>query len=244
MGFLSCDALERDSQRMQYHGKIQTMDDGSVFWGTGLQGEFNHHLVQVSGAAADRFSAFLLSSSLSKYSVSRVDIQLTLPLPEWFKARDFLDNLRNGVWLGRSRKCTMVDNYGADTVYIGSRKSDRFARLYVKEESYYRLEFEYKGDRAAAVFDTLKKHGLTNGGSGILFREVSLLPSHPVITDFGLALRLFDKLKPEVVKPESKRFKWFVKQCLPAIDTLLNDHDVGAKTAFILQDILDKYYDK
>lgn len=237
--FLSTDTQPEDSQRMQYLGQVQSRDDGSMFWGTAEQRGQRHYLIQVSGAMADRVASaiLMLGDTLADPSITRLDLQLTIAKPDWYKSRSYLDTLRGDVWSGRQRKVTLIDNYGDDTVYIGSRQSDRFARLYVKESNWLRIEFEYKAERAQSVWDLLSRHGKEKASQGVLFGELADLPKHPINSLFKGHLRGAERLTPKLIKPESARYKWFVKQCVPAIVTLLNDHDSGESTRAILSDL-------
>lgn len=240
--FVQKDTQPNDVQRMQYMGQSQSFPDGSFFWGSGQQSSHDHYLIQVSGAMADRVTDSLIDSDTKNFNVTRIDLQITIPKPDWFKSRSFVDTLRGDVWTSRRRKVTMIDNYGDDTVYIGSRKSDRFARVYVKETDWLRLEFEYKKSRADNVYHLLATHGKDKASAGIMHGEVVGLPDHPVITAYRSILRDYETLTPSVVKPESARFKWFIKQCVPAIITLLNDHDSGEMTRDVLIDLVQGDY--
>lgn len=237
--FLSCDVQPEDTQRMQYLGQTQARDDGSIFWGTAEQRGMRHYLIQVSGSMADRVATavLMLGDKLADISVTRIDLQLTIERPDWYKSRSYLDTLRGDVWSGRQRKVTLIDNYGNDTVYIGSRQSDRFARLYVKESKWLRMEFEYKKDRANSVWGAIVRHGKEKAAQGILFGELADLPKHPINSLLKGYLRGAERITPTLVKPVSARYKWFVKQCVPAIVTLLNDHDSGESTRAILLDL-------
>jgi hypothetical protein len=224
---------------MQYQGHCQILPDGSIFWGVGQQQGNDHFLMQASGSAADRVARWLMvNEERSDFNITRLDLQLTVPIPSWFNARHFLDALRVGDWKGRRRKATMIDNYGDDTVYIGSRQSDKFCRVYVKEEDFLRLEFEYKKGKADAVYWMLKRHGIEKAGAGLLHGEVLQLPEHPVTELFLENLSNYEKMIAITEKRPSSRFRWFVKQCAPAIQTLLRDHDAGDATRRVLEDLL------
>lgn len=238
----SCDIVPQEKHRMQYDGMEQTFSDGSVFWGTGIQKGVPHYLTQVSGAASDRFIRRAVLLGRDDFNVTRLDIQLTIRKPDWFKARAFLDTLRTGDWAGRRKKATMVDNYGDDTVYIGSWHSDSFARVYVKEKEWIRFENEWKKERADSAFRIIKAHGPQKAMHGLLYGELLKLPDHPVKTAYREVLDGYETMTAMVVKPESKRMKWFIKQCTPAIQTLLSDHDCGDRTREILEDLLSGRY--
>lgn len=238
----SCDVQPSDLTLRGYAGYMQTFPDGSVFWGQGEQKGMHHWIVQVSGAKSNKAMSQVIESGIEDYSCTRLDLQITLPVPDWFKSRSFLDTLRTGTWVGRARKCTSVDNYGNDTVYIGSKTSDRFIRVYVKEVEWLRFEVQYAKERADGCLKMMARHWHRGGRwvvGGILNNEVSQLPEHPVVAMYDKSLDPYQPVTVTLQKPTSRRMKWFVKQCCPAIMTLLNDHDNGYRTREILQDMLD-----
>lgn len=228
------------AKRMQYEGSQQEKNGGgSFYWGVGDQGGHKHYLVQASGAFADTFASLVFSSDWDAIKITRVDIQLTLERPDWYKSRHLVDWLRAADWQGRKRKILAYDAGGDDTVYIGSRQSDRFCRIYVKEKNWLRVEFEYKADRAQEVARMLAQFGLRKGARGIMHRELHVLPQHPVIAGFKAHVRDSEQINPTLRKAESNTYKWFVKTVIPALYKLLNDDDVSARTRCILTDLME-----
>jgi hypothetical protein len=236
------DSVERDNieetSRMQYQGQTQAKSNGHFFWGVADQGGRQHYLIQASGAYSDKFGFYYFTVKPSDSRVTRIDLQLTLPQPDWYASRHLIDWLRSAEWKGRQRKITAVDGGGNDTVYIGSRSSDRYIRIYTKDSKWLRFEIEYKGDRARAVAQLIRDYDYRATISGILHRELNHLPQHPIIQGFKTHLQ-HDPLDIVVQKPESNTYRWFIKTVLPALRKLLNDHDLGERTRATLLDVLD-----
>jgi hypothetical protein len=228
-----------DARRMQYHGQYQSMSNGGLFWGTADQKERKHYLIQCSGGYSNRLTNYMMTTGVEDFNVTRLDIQLTLIKPEWFKSRGLVDSLRLGNWPHRTRTVTAIDGGGNDTVYIGSRHSDRFIRIYVKDTDYLRFEVEYKAERANAVYEMLKTYGKERAMLGILHREMISLPTHPIIDGFRSHIHNDgESLKPEVIRTDSNTYKWFIHSVVPALQRLLNDHDQSARVRTILLDII------
>lgn len=107
------------------------------------------------------------------HNVSRLDLQLTF----WGKSDQDVQIARHNRQArqarkgheGRPIKITHVKGNGAgDTLYLGSRASETFVRVYNKEkeqvtdatyEGAIRYEVEFKGERAAAARDALSQRG-------------------------------------------------------------------------------------
>lgn len=225
---------------MWYSGTRCNWTNGSAFYGEGTNQDRQHFLIQISGMAADGAAFALAHKSTDYWKVSRIDFQITIPLPEWYKSRAFVDSLRNDVWPWRSRTVTLVDGNGDDTVYIGSRQSERFIRVYVKDADYLRFEVEFKGKLAEKAFERYSG-APTIAAAGIIAGELVKLPKHPVQREFREVISLANTIDIQNAKPvttPSKTFKWFTKQVLPALKKLVNDHDVGDRTRAILLELI------
>lgn len=200
---------------LQYQGSKR----GASFHGQAIQNDRAHYLGQVSGAPADGCDGLL---HLGR--VTRIDLQVTINKPDGFTGRRLCDCLRAAVWDGRRRKVTLIDGAGDDTVYIGSRLSDVYIRVYVKAQDYLRFEVEYKGDGARRVALGLQG-GITR--AELLAHELARLPECVLLREFrdiltGGVVRL-----PELVAPEKiGRLKW-LSSLLPTFHQMANDHDYG-----------------
>jgi hypothetical protein len=221
-------------------GKIQMYSGywvGSAFVGQGLQNNKNHYIARVSGELSSDIFHDLYSSEVK---ATRIDVQITKKIPENYSARKFVDSLRSGDWGNNKRDLQLIENSdGLDTVYIGSRKSERFARMYVKpssEGNFLRFEVEYKGDWA----NTIAKAYLVDYRvlSSLLFDFINTLPLdlEGVLQGF---LDLISDVRsgvviPRRVVPDENTYSWLIDQVGPVIWKYLNDPDRGADLANFL----------
>lgn len=225
---------------------------GQVFAGVAEQNGAIHGLLDASGVDAHS----LLVPEFEDVRCTRIDFQLTLELGGSYRARDFKDALEAADWSDGAgsrlhrRRVEMIEGpsaEGLDTVYIGSRSSDRFARVYVKDDGdggrFLRFEVEFKGDRADRAYGLAVAGGASV--AGILLAEWERVPSVDVRAwlQFGEVLRSWVAGSVEVSVPRSagdsdSRYRWFVSTVVPFLESMLNDHSNSRKTAAVLRDLL------
>lgn len=228
---------EKDSIK-RYVGMRSVWTCGSVFYGEGLQDGFAHWIISASGGAADRVGYALSGQILPSMNVTRIDVQITIEKPSWYRARDFVDAVEEGEWKGRRRKPVLIENGGDDTVYLGSYHSDRFTRIYVKEKTWLRLETVFKRDYAEEAW---KRYAAAPAiaPAGLLVSELIRFPKHPIIDAFAAELKnanQIDVQKAKPVKTLSTTYLWLVRSVAPAVSRLLNDHESGEMTKQLLRD--------
>lgn len=125
-------------------------------WGSRTGGD----IVIASGATANRY--WRLFNRVST-NVSRLDMQVTVTLdrPYVSLTTDYYHEL---AALGKRKGAHIQNTEGGTTVYIGSRKSDQFGRVYDKgieagltcgPGKVYRYEVEFKAKRAKHTTDKL-----------------------------------------------------------------------------------------
>lgn len=150
----------REKKVAQYMGEIGKVRHGSIFVGSGVQGAKVHNMMQVSGNEAhhlfytdDRLSEGIKAGWLR---VTRIDIQSTL---EWGRgAYEWLRGIENRI-KDRGDVCTWEesqhDKWGKlATCYIGSKRSDRFFRVYMKptmDAMRIRYELQVGGATARSI---------------------------------------------------------------------------------------------
>lgn len=245
---------DMESSWKQYRG----VRAGQLFAGVAKQNDKIHGIFDVSGSEAHSIMVAETPTGLDIKS-TRIDLQVTIQLlPEYqYRAREFKDLLEAADWATaqgtrlHKRKATLIEGpseFGLDTVYIGSRTTDRFSRVYVKEDleknQYLRFEVEFKSERANLVYQEC----LTDGRNvaAILHGEWERIP--PVEVEawlkIGEVLALFQEGKqisiPRSAADSNSRFRWFVSNVLPALETLLNDHEYGRRARRALEDLLNK----
>lgn len=163
-------AISRDQlikypvKNMQYAGS--RMEGG--FIGIGAQKNQKNTMIELSGSTAQEGLEELriwLNDEAFVGGVPRIDIQITIERHRTDENLSVLGNrLRDMLELHiknpktrpevRMRDNSRIDN--DNTVYIGSRESDRMVRIYDKEinnTEYIRYEIEYKNKTARKVFD-------------------------------------------------------------------------------------------
>ena len=132
-------------------------------------------------------------------------------------------DLERGNYKGSAQKTArMQGGDGGDTIYIGSRTSDRFMRLYDKAAQtgnadilWSRLEIEYKGMVARAVSALLAQDV---HWSSVFNNEVSRMLSLPEQSTFGVFVNSDDcAIGVPKIEKQVDREKWIDQQVIKAV---------------------------
>ena len=192
------------------HGALMHRGDRSLF--------------MVSGRFAQRHSLLAAEGD----NCSRIDVQVTIQLepgqvPDYIKEQH--ERVRSFRTIrGHTQNTEMrVINGKPQTLYVGSRASDLFVRIYdkyeeSKEECYkdcVRLEIEYKGKRSAAIWQALAVGTLR--GMSLLFMLLRDLSERGIDTT-GIDIERQDIRLPKP-KPskESVTWGWWASQVAPSV---------------------------
>ena len=118
------------------------------FIGMGVQHKKRHAIMHASGFLAHKMHPVFMD--YSKWYCTRIDIQRTIKKPEW------VDLPKLHKLIGK-KGASLISSEENDTLYLGSRSSDKFTRLYEKmfDEMYLRLEFELKGKRGLLAWQAI-----------------------------------------------------------------------------------------
>lgn len=230
MRYSYCPGEYSIEKRLQYQGRGA---DG-FFIGHAMQGGKKHFMMQASGEKSD-WIALKYNEHFGPYdwNVTRCDLQVTIPIPPRFSSRDLYDDLQIWDGSGKPRISQLLQSGdGNDTVYVGSRSSDRFTRIYVKPIDgglkALRFEVEYKGEHAHRVFqDCIAEPG---NRRYILGHEVRSLPmlSNSLKTAF---LRVLGATahKPKInrVTSQSATLDWLKTQVDATVLRSIHDHEIG-----------------
>lgn len=236
---------------LQYDGQ----DIDGVFWGAAMQAGRDHFMVRSSGETSHYLA--MEHGALLSMNCTRIDLQMTVDLPVGYSALGLREELVAAKWNnGRRPKvtCILGDN-GLDTVYVGSRTSDRYLRCYVKETDegrVLRYEIETKGDLALSIWHRM---GSLNVGT---VAAQALADSYARIPEDGRNgwLSCFAGLKEygdrsfvgsRVVTEASRTMQWLQESVLPAVARLASDHEQRVKVAGWLrdcQDVMDSFENK
>lgn len=145
------DDIQWQAGRARYYGYSITYKNGYLQL---MYSEEQGSLVRASGAIADEFAASLPSC----FRLSRLDLCIDVPVEI-----DLLSLYRRQKSESGKIHCTLINN---QTLYVGSRKSERFWRVYDKAAEQglvgplYRIEVELKGNRARQAQPCLADRGL------------------------------------------------------------------------------------
>jgi len=229
-------------ERWAWQGYIG-WQSGQLSWGERPDG----FIVKVSGELAQHYWADGMPIG---HNVSRLDVAVDVwwgEAPDAVIASHNVETLDARI-LAKSRpwRVACVNGFGdGDTLYIGSRKSVEFIRIYNKEkesndEPAYRgctrYEVEYHDESARAI---VLRSGARRGGGAWLLGEVSsllhrrgvgvlasLLASEPISTPTRRA-----------ITPDEGKLNWLRTQVQPTVKSLLTRHDIGVILAALGLDV-------
>lgn len=155
----------RPGRWLQYKG----WKTESLFIGAGEQEGKRHLIISCSGAASNDLAVFV--KDWKGLYCTRLDVQRTIK-------KNRQSSLRRIRKATRTENTTLIQSKDNDTLYIGSRSSDCFTRLYEKplDEMYLRLEFELKGKRARSAWLAMV-HGRTASTIFVHYLNKSKLPN-------------------------------------------------------------------
>lgn len=202
---------------LQYHGWRKE----GYFIGTGEQNQKRHSVVDISGHHADKSMLRLLG--VETYYATRIDIQITIPgtrfhdLPKIYK---FLQQ--------EEIKSSLIQSEINDTLYVGARTSNVFTRLYEKplEKMYLRLEFEFKGKVARAIWRAMQA-GTTTDEIFQHYLEKSKLPLW-VKEDYYQAQdgETAFAIRQEIDQTDAKKLAW-LQNIDACVRQALYNHNIG-----------------
>ena len=219
------------------------------FIGHGQQRGKDHFMFRFSGDMSD---ALTWQQNRPPIDCSRIDLQITIPLPceitEVFELYVDLMRVAKEHEAQRGQRERNIDGIlspdGFCTLYIGSRESQRFYRLYIKENAglhfiRFEAEFKDKSGLAGRVWrDTAKK---PESIVEYLKGELSTLPDHELTRPLKNALV---GVPGEVMKQErrvadpQKTLAWLRRQVSPAMKRLIGNHDTHDAAMILLLDWL------
>jgi len=210
--------FDRTGGRAPYTVKATREDHGAViFWGP----KNNHVLVEMGGQGLERIQhKGLLINWLEavRPRVTRLDIAVDMPVPD--SPKSFVDAGYSGKFASTGH---LVSESG-ETCYVGSQKSDRFARVYRYSEPHprhalLRCEYVFRREQARLVAASILDKGLeaTAQAAGLSFGW-----KHPAWQSDLMTTEKLASWKPD--RHKSGTLRWIITQCFPAIAKL---HDLG-----------------
>lgn len=237
----------KPGRKMQYNGG----QGDKIFVGEGIQKGHAHFMLVISGSFADECLDEVKIISGDDCKCTRLDLQLTIDLPENYTARKEVDLIREGARWRNIRSVTLIEgSNGYDTIYIGRRKSPKYLRVYIKGDvvdgMFLRYEVEFKQEASKEIWYDLRM-GDEDAKRVImatfLHGSVSTLPECLIANWFTPRFIDWSKGKSKRVS-KTVRFglpavNWLENSVTPALYRLVNDHDVG----IAVQNIISKWYE-
>lgn len=231
--FAHIDTPAEEARFLQYRG----IRAGGLFFGDARQRSRRHWLLDISGSLSD---ALFRRARIDDCKCTRIDLQVTIDLPHGFDARRLYDELENAEWHGRKRNVALVQSGdGFDTIYIGSRTSERFFRIYVKEDGkgrkLLRFETEYKSDKAEAMWRSID--WMPGRVSSHLKHEIESLPRLKIRALYALAEACGTNSlspPPETRENGGSTWRWLRGDVDKAVRRLMRDHDLGSQVRYLV----------
>ena len=218
----------RPGRQLQYDGETFNIAHGTGFIGeTEINGRQSWMLRLSGGAAHENIKSVLSQVRQGFANVTRIDIQITVLKPDDWSQWNLLKRLKEARKMtGWVESKTRGDAF--ETVYIGSRSSDRFSRIYTKkailkggdegeETMLLRVETEYKGRRAHAIANSLARNGEARAKDYLMYELQNSLSDNEL--QLLIAPHLLD-VTPTTIKlhletSADKTERWLLKQVLP-----------------------------
>lgn len=180
----------------------------------------SHALIEISGRGCEKLHAHSLIQSVLQFSrirLTRLDLACdmrvdTRPL-EFVAKRDS----------GRFRSHSEVVSESGETCYIGSKTSERYARVYRYNEPHerahlLRCEFVLKGENAGFLADSIVEHGELACAAAL---GETFGWQHPSWDTSGEAAAEIETWRPE--RREGKTLFWLADTIAPLIARLHNE---------------------
>lgn len=240
--FIERDAETARSKRvhsMQYSGEKTTTESGTISTLAGEQGGRVHYMIRMGGELCDRLVT-VASTMLAEGTVNctRIDLQVTTSEPSKWSQFSLFSDLQE-----RGTLCSMMQSEDRqvgrmETVYIGSRSSQRYTRVYVKKTRgggrLLRFEVEFKSKLAREVLVQL------GGGRGrrraILAHELKRKKHRGLEGVFRRCLGDDEmRVKVESVTDRDRTRDWLMRSVLPSLRRFVNSHegDEGVREEFL-----------
>jgi hypothetical protein len=202
------------------------MSKEGIFYGAGQQNGRSHAVVEAKGNRAQEFYNWIITKPsivAGEWYCTRIDLQVTKPGPDAYDPHKAYTRLRKPKGLHLSDT--------GNTLYVGSRKSDSFWRIYDKTPELLRVEIELKGKQAKRAFVGLL-NGLNMGGIWNQYMLRSRIPK--VLVDRYQTAEEPTEAEPiEDVEDMQKKLDW-LKTLDSLVFKLANDHDTANETAVLI----------
>jgi len=222
--------------RMNYKGKRYA----TMFLGDGVQNGHWHRCLMVSGSAADEVLPLVLDVE-EHWTNTRLDLQVTCDWPN----NDLFGLASELVRVHGVEKVNFRSSASGQTVYLGSRSSDKFARIYNKSHRLVRFEVQYKknySDGMARQMINMGDDGRKEYMRAWLRWELTFANSPTLDRVFGAALAGNSTEPVRMVnREESDRERWIRKVVVPCLEKYTNSHDADPNLIDHIVKVLTKW---
>jgi Replication initiation factor len=205
---------DKNSVVCMWHTTRKEMGLHVIFSGTALRNVFEHVGISQRGLVAATLNA---GASITRLDVAKDATDMPIELGNIWQF------LKDKAYLGTARTANKIENSdGGVTIYVGSRTSEKFIRIYDKAnqlslvgKKWKRYELETKGIVARALANNLVVTEQWSGAfDGIVVGMVDI-PQSPDYQKFFSEDTVLVGI-PKLEK-QTDREAWILSQCLPAI---------------------------
>lgn len=227
-----------------YNGRV---GDG-FFIGEGVQKGSQHFMINLYGPLADKYMFHPLKVPAD---CTRIDLQVTVEWPFGNSNNMFIESspimVESEIERGqRARKIRPILDPldGFCTLYVGSKTSKKFYRIYIKGDEdtglFIRFETVFKGKKGLAKKVYFEVSENPSSMVRFLAGELGTLPYTPITNEF---FRYFGLLAGDVLPQGRERptpqktLNWIVRQVMPAFKRVIGNEDTRFTAGVILEDL-------
>lgn len=214
------------SKWLQYKGWRKE----GFFIGHGRQQNKTHTIINCSGALSQKMLPTL--RDIEGWYCTRIDLQITIEA--CVMGNLTLSQIRDEC---QTNNTTLIESMDNDTLYLGSRTSEKFTRLYEKflnSTKYLRLEFELKGERSRAAWEAIAK-GESLDKIFKYYVKKSWLPEYARewFAAYGVSSTA-ETMRLEVLHGHKKKLEW-LESLNPCIEQHMANHDIGDQVKILVR---------
>lgn len=199
----------------------------NFFLGIGNQNGKRHAVLQASGNLANTmYQAFV---DYPDWYCTRIDVQRTLKRPEWVDLSELYK-------LIGKKGLSLISSEENDTLYLGSRSSDIFTRLYEKpfEEKHLRLEFELKGQRAKMAWLGIKAGEEADQIFDYYLDKCKLPAKYIALFKNANHDATKKAMTAEVTHSAKKKLAWIISLD-DTVRAAIGDHEIGERVKILIR---------
>lgn len=198
----------------------------------------DHFLVEISGKGCARLSQSGVLDGIIEntyHRSTRIDIAVDIQTDT--SPKEFVDGGVNGKFSARSS----ISSKDGETEYIGSRKSERYCRVYKYNEphvraGWLRCEFVFKKKSAKMFAENIAKGGFQLNRVANGCRDIYMF-EHQDWDIRGTAIDI-KNYTPE--RGDSKTLFWFRTAVIPAFNKLVKNGVIDNPKEWLLKEFLDE----